>query len=185
MRIITGTLKGRRLTVPANTDVRPTSDRAKESIFSVIEVRKHITKSDVLDLFAGSGNLGFEAVSRGAGRIVFVEASKNAVDHIKKTAEQFRVDDRMHVICATAEHYLQGAATPFDVIFADPPYEYERLTELPDIILNNNWLKPHGWLILEHDKRHTFSDHPHCVFTKPYGRTIVTIFTNEPAPAAE
>lgn len=183
MRIITGTLKGRKLTVPDNTDIRPTSDRAKESLFSVIEVRKHLAGSEVLDLFAGSGNLGFEAISRGAGHVVFVESSRIAVSHIEKTAALFQVADKMHGVCTTVESYLQGAARPFDFIFADPPYDFDRLTDLPEIILSENWLKSDGWFILEHDKRHFFGEHPHCVFSKPYGRTIVTIFSKGPGPA--
>ncbi len=182
MRIITGTLKGRRFSAPANTDIRPTSDRAKESMFSVIEVRKYLEDTDVLDLFAGSGNLGFEAISRGAGRVRFVEANANAVDHIEKQAKTFGVESQVTGICSTVESWLRGAPQGFDLVFADPPYDYELLTELPEIIIHNGWLKEDGWFILEHDKYHFFGDHPHCVFSKPYGRTIVTIFTKEPAP---
>ncbi len=185
MRIITGTLKGRKLTTPAGADIRPTSDRAKESIFSIIDVRKHISGSIVLDLFAGSGNLGFEAISRGADQVVYVESSRVAVDHIDKTAREFRVDGKMYGICILVEQYLKGPARPFDLVFADPPYEYEHLTVLPDIILQNNWLKEDGWLILEHDKRHSFVTHPHCVYARPYGRTIVTIFSRTPAPDSD
>lgn len=182
MRIITGTLKGRRISVPPKVTVRPTSDRTKESMFSVIDVRKHITGSHILDLFAGSGNLGFEAISRGAERVIAVESSQKAVEHIDETARHFRVEDRMQSICTTVEAYLRGSSRPFDLVFADPPYDYEALEDLPGIIIEDGWLKEDGWFILEHDKRVFFSEHPHCVFSKPYGRTIVTIFTKKPAP---
>lgn len=182
MRIITGTLKGRRISVPPKVHVRPTSDRTKESMFSVIDVRKHITGSHILDLFAGSGNLGFEAISRGAERVIAVESSQKAVEHIDETAIQFKVEDRMQSICTTVEAYLRGPSRPFDLVFADPPYDYEVLEGLPGIIIEYGWLKEDGWFILEHDKRVFFSEHPHCVFSKPYGRTIVTIFTKNPAP---
>ncbi len=185
MRIITGTLKGRKITVPAHVDMRPTSDRAKESIFSVIEVRKHIAGSAILDLFAGSGNLGFEAISRGASMAIFVESSSAASDHIEKTARQFGVEKQARVICSSVESFLAGPPSPFDIVFADPPYEYPEMTQLPDIILHEGWLKRDGWFILEHDKRHHFGDHPHCVFAKPYGRTIVTIFRTEQSMEAE
>lgn len=187
MRIITGTLKGRRISVPRNVRMRPTSDRTKESIFAVIDVRKHIADAHVLDLFSGSGNLGFEAVSRGASKVLYVESSRNAVDHIHKNAEAFGVSDKMQGICAAAEHFLRGPSQPFDLVFADPPYEFEALTELPDVILEGGWLADDGWFILEHDKRHSFAGHTNCVFSKPYGRTIVSIFTrqvpDERAPA--
>ncbi len=176
MRIITGTLKGRKITVPPNVDMRPTSDRAKESIFSMIEVRRYLTGSAILDLFAGSGNLGFEAISRGAERVLFVEQSSQAIDHIQKTAGQFGVERKVQTVCSTAETFLSGPPHPFDIIFADPPYDYPEMTRLPETILQDGWLKPDGWFILEHDKRHHFGEHPNCVFTKPYGRTIATIF---------
>ena len=183
MRIITGTLKGRRISVPPGaTTVRPTSDRIKESIFSVIDVRKHISGSRVLDLFAGSGNLGFEAVSRGAEHVIYVESSREAVDHIDATANMFGVADKMHGICTTVEQYLHETPQPFDLVFSDPPYDYEGLESMPDTILENGWLKDDGWLILEHDKSHRFGEHPNCVFSKPYGRTIVTIFARHPVP---
>jgi 16S rRNA (guanine966-N2)-methyltransferase len=182
MRIITGTLKGRKVTVPPHVDMRPTSDRAKESIFSMIEVRKHLAGCTVLDLFAGSGSLGFEAISRGAASVLFVEQSAVAVDHIAKTARQFGVDKQVQAVCATAESFLGGHPRPFDLVFADPPYDYPEMVRLPEIILGEGWLKPDGWFILEHDKRHHFGDHPGCVFTKPYGRTIATIFRMDATP---
>ncbi len=176
MRIITGTLKGRKITVPPHVDMRPTSDRAKESIFSIIEVRKHISGSAVLDLFAGSGSLGFEAISRGAASVLFVEQSASAVDHIAKTARQFGVEKQAQSICTPVESFLSAHPRPFDLIFADPPYDYPQMTNLPEILLGGGWLKSDGWFILEHDKRHHFGEYPDCVFTKPYGRTIVSIF---------
>ncbi len=176
MRIITGTLKGRKITIPAHIDMRPTSDRAKESIFSMIEVRKHIAGCTVLDLFAGTGNLGFEAISRGAQSVLFVEYASAAVDHIEKTAQQFGVQKQIQAARSSVEAFLSGHPRPFDIVFADPPYDYPEMTRLPEIILKEGWLRPDGWFILEHDKRHHFGEHPECVFTKPYGRTIVSIF---------
>ncbi len=178
MRIITGFLKGRKITTPANVEMRPTSDRAKESIFSIIEVRKHLEGSDILDLFAGSGNLGFEAISRGAGNVIFVEISADALSHIEKTARQFGVEKQIYTICSPVDSFLLGTPRPFDIVFADPPYDYAELPGLPDIVLNDGWLCEDGWFILEHDKRHHFGERPDCVFTKPYGRTIVSIFKN-------
>lgn len=179
MRIITGFLKGRKITTPPGADMRPTSDRAKESIFSIIEVRKHLAGSDILDLFAGSGNLGFEAISRGAAKAIFVEASADATAHIEKTARQLGIEKQVFTICAPVDSYLRGDSRPFDIVFADPPYDYEYLPGLPDLVLKDGWLKEDGWFILEHDKRHHFGDRPDCVFTKPYGRTIVSIFKND------
>ncbi|MDG5766835.1 16S rRNA (guanine(966)-N(2))-methyltransferase RsmD [Balneolales bacterium ANBcel1] len=180
MRIITGTLKGRRFAAPKNVEIRPTSDRTKESMFAVIEVRKHIAGSDVLDLFAGTGNLGFEAISRGAERVCAVEASPKAVENLEKQASRFGIDKKVQSVCSTVEAWLRNPGQPYDLVFADPPYDYAHMVDLPEIIIHNGWLKEDGWFLLEHDKRHNFVDHPHCAFSKPYGRTIVTIFTRDP-----
>ena len=177
MRIITGTLKGRKIAVPADTLIRPTADRTKESIFNIIEVRKHLLDCSVLDLFAGSGNLGFEALSRGAGKVMFVDSASEAVQSITKTAKNFGIESKIHIVCLDVMRYIQGPGVAHDIVFADPPYDYEFMGNLPDVILQNGWLKEDGWFVLEHDKRILFENHPHCVFSKPYGRTIVTIFT--------
>lgn len=179
MRIITGTLKGRRLSVPKNVELRPTTDRVKESMFAIIEARKGFAGLHILDLFAGSGNLTFESISRGAQRIVAVEQSPIAVQHINKTAKSLQIDTKIHVLAANVEHYLDGVPQTFDLVFADPPYTYPYIPHLIEQVLSN-WLKDAGWLVLEHDLRHQFEEHPHCVFSKAYGRTIVTIFTKLP-----
>lgn len=180
MRIITGTLKGRQINIPKTLDVRPTTDRTKESMFSVIEAHKYIDGARVLDLFAGSGNLGFEAISRGAQSVLFVDSERNNLKNIEKTAAGFEVADRVRTHCATAEEFVEGRATPYDFIFCDPPYDYPMMDELVGHILQGGWLSDGGWFLLEHDKRHHFEEHPHCFFSRAYGRTIVAIFQKHP-----
>jgi 16S rRNA (guanine966-N2)-methyltransferase len=175
MRIITGTLKGRRLTVPNSGVIRPTSDFTKGGIFNMIEARKGIEGERIIDLFAGTGNLGFEAVSRGAVSVISVEMDRGATKAIERTAEQFGVADKVTVICSTVESFLSRRAVPCNIVFADPPYDYPDMLGLVERVLSA-WLEPDGWLILEHDVRHIFTDHPKCVFAKPYGKTIVSIF---------
>ena len=177
MRIITGHLKGRKIHVPENTQIRPTSDRTKESIFNIIENRKELKNATVLDLFGGTGNLGFEALSRGVESVTFVEIDPAAVTGITKTAEKFGVERRIRTIQADVNLYLAGKANAYDIVFADPPYDFVLIPELPAILLKNGWLKEDGWFVLEHDARHSFSDHSRCAFSKAYGRTIVSIFT--------
>lgn len=176
MRIITGKLKGRKLEVPGADVVRPTSDRTKESMFNVIEIHKGFGGMDVLDLFAGSGNLGFEAISRGATRVLFVDSDRKSIEYIEKMARQFDVAAQVATRLIPVETHIGYSAKPCDIIFADPPYDYPDMPGMADVILNNGWLKPEGWFILEHDVRHDFKGHPHCFFSRPYGRTIVTIF---------
>lgn len=176
MRIITGKLKGRIIPIPKTDELRPTSDRTKEGIFSIIDSRTYLDNSSVLDLFAGSGNLGFEAISRGAKKCTFVDSISEHIAHIEKIAEKFGVKNQIHTRVLPVETFLEKSVTQFDFIFADPPYHYYKMAEMIEIVLNNGWLSDDGWFILEHDKRHHFSEHPKCVFSKPYGRTIVSIF---------
>lgn len=176
MRIITGTLKGRRLKSPTTDETRPTSDRTKEGMFNVIDARRYFDDLEVLDLFGGSGNLGFEAISRGAAHVTFVDASRASIKIIEENAAHLGVTDQIKVICSQVDSFLSRFARPYDLVFADPPYDYPEMEKLIDVVLTTGWLAEGGWFLLEHDKRHNFTDHPNCVFSKPYGRTIVSIF---------
>lgn len=180
MRIITGKLKGRRINIPDGLDVRPTTDRAKESIFNLIEARYYLDGTAILDLFAGSGNLGFEALSRGAKTVTAVEHDPQSTKLIEKTAEEFGVEDQMRVVCTDVQHFLGGIATPYHFIFCDPPYDYPFLDELIELVFTKNWLTEEGWFMLEHDKYKNFSDHPLWSDSRAYGRTIVSIFHKQP-----
>lgn len=177
MRIITGKFKGRTLTIPKTDKVRPTSDRTKEGIFSVIAARRYFDNLRILDLFAGSGNLGIEAISRGASHCTFVDDEPMHISHIQKTISSFGIEKSVQTLVMDTEDFLEKNSSRFDLIFADPPYDYYAMQELPDIILQKDILADDGWLILEHDKHNEFDDHPHCVFSKAYGRTIASIFT--------
>ncbi|MEX2456082.1 MAG: 16S rRNA (guanine(966)-N(2))-methyltransferase RsmD [Balneolaceae bacterium] len=176
MRIITGKLKGRNVPIPKTDLLRPTSDRTKESLFSVIAARRYLDQTVVLDLFAGSGNLGFEAISRGAKHATFVDSESAHLEHITKLATTFEVDDQILTVQSDVEDYLERSHASFDFIFADPPYDYYNMEGLIHSIMDNDWLNTDGWFILEHDKRHDFSKLEKCVFSKAYGRTIVSIF---------
>lgn len=177
MRIITGKLKGRSLSVPKTDKVRPTSDRTKEGIFSVISARRYFDNLRVLDLFAGSGNLGIEAISRGAVHCTFVDSEPEHIRHIQKTASSFGIEKSIETLVMDTEDFLEKNSSRYDLIFADAPYDYYAMQELPDMVLQRNILTEEGWLILEHDKHNNFKEHAKCVFSKAYGRTIVSIFT--------
>ena len=176
MRIITGTLKGRKLKAPSSGEVRPTSDRTKEGMFSVIAARRYFDDLDVLDLFGGSGNLGFEAISRGARHATFVDSNRASIKIIEETALLFGVSEQIRAINSGVDSFLGKFSRPYDLIFADPPYDYPTMNEIIERVLSDGWLAVDGWFLLEHDKRHNFSEHPNCAFSKPYGRTIVSIF---------
>lgn len=179
MRIITGLLKGRRIHIPNTLNVRPTTDRTKEGLFSILDARKYIRGANVLDLFGGSGNLGLEALSRGAKKVLFVDSDRRNIKHIESTAREFEIADQVRTVPSKVERFLDGMPLPYDIIFADPPYHYSWMEEMVETILSDGWLAENGWLILEHDKHHDFSDHPHCAYVKEYGRTHISIFLAE------
>lgn len=176
MRIITGTLKGRKIPAPNTELLRPTSDRTKEGIFSTIAARRYFDFTRVLDLFAGSGNLGFEAISRGSAHVSFIDREPEHIHHIEKLAELLGVKDKISTRIIAAEEYLENPDQTFDFIFADPPYDYFYMEEMINLIMERNVLADDGLFILEHDKRHDFSSHDKNVSVKQYGRTIASIF---------
>jgi 16S rRNA (guanine(966)-N(2))-methyltransferase RsmD len=180
MRIITGLLKGRIINIPKRLDVRPTTDRVKEGLFSVIESRRFIQNCTVLDLFAGSGNLGFEALSRGARNVLFVDHDRLNIEHINKTAQEFEMENQVSTALIDTEHYLKGPAVGFDLIFSDPPYPYQMVEEIVEAIISKGWLKDSGWLIFEHNKHHSFSEHPNFLFEKKYGRSFISFLQGQP-----
>lgn len=179
MRIITGLLKGRRIDIPKKLDIRPTTDRVKEGMFSVIASHQYIQHSTVLDLFAGSGNLGFEALSRGARTVRFVDHSRKNVTYIEKTAEKFEMSDQIRTVTLDVTHFLEGPAAPADIILCDPPYKNKILDDVIEAVLEGGWLQPEGWLVAEHNKYYDFTDRPSCFKVKKYGRTFVSFFTNK------
>lgn len=180
MRIITGRFKGRSIPVPDTGDLRPTADRTKESLFSVLDARRYLEGSRVLDLFAGSGNLGFEAISRGVETVQFADRHPEHIRTIRQTARKFGIEDQISTREIEIEALLKEPSTPHDIVFADPPYEFPWMEELVDRILTDGWLAREGWLVLEHDKRHTFSEHPDCFYSRAYGRTWVSMFERTP-----
>jgi 16S rRNA (guanine(966)-N(2))-methyltransferase RsmD len=121
MRVIAGEAKGRRLTGIRSASIRPTSDRVREALFSVLG--DAVPEARVLDLYAGSGALGIEALSRGAARAVFVDSDREAVDAIRANLALTRMDDRATVVRSPVGSFLAaGRHGPFDLVFLDPPY---------------------------------------------------------------
>ena len=175
MRIIAGRLRRRVLRAPRGTLTRPTSDRTRESIFNLIMNRLNLDGAAVLDLFAGTGALGLEAISRGAAAVTFVEKQTNVLKFARLNADDLDVAGQSWVLRADAVAYLERYHGPlFDVIFADPPYDLEALPDLPDLAVPH--LNPGGLFVLEHDARLAFDGHPHLDTSRPYGRTVVSVF---------
>ena len=149
MRIITGRARGIQLVTLEGDMTRPTSERAKMAIFSSLQFE--LEGRRVLDLFAGSGQMGLEAVSRGADHAVLVDQSKDAVKIIQKNAEKTRLAEDCTVICSDFSEFLRQrrGKEPFDIIFIDPPYAMRACKAAVEALLENRLLKPHSILVLE------------------------------------
>lgn len=150
MRITGGTGRGRRLKVPAGPRVRPTSDKVKQALFNIIGGR--IEGSTFLDLFAGAGGIGIEALSRGADQVAFVDDSNESLKIIRSNVEQAGFAGRAQIVFARAESFLRKPTGPYDIIFLDPPYAMQ-LESLLELIANSGIVKPGGDVIAEHFKK--------------------------------
>ena len=183
MRVIAGLYKGRTLTTVNDHTVRPATDRVKQTIFDMLTTRLPFDGSTVLDLFAGSGSLGIEALSRGAAHVTFVELSATASECIERNLQMLRCEEMADVFEMDALQFVRKSRTPFDLIFADPPYVFESTTDLPLEILSRNLLTPGGYLIIEHARDVRFA--PSALFRngpqKRFGRTVVSFFQTAPA----
>ena len=154
MRIIAGKFKSRTLLAPSGIETRPTTDRARESLFNVLNNLLDLNGIRVLDLFAGSGALGFEALSRGASHATMVEKDRKAVEAIHKNVSAFGVASETSVLKLDVFAKLSSIDGPFDLILADAPYaEMRSLAELPQDILALNLLDPEGILVIEHSSK--------------------------------
>ncbi len=164
LQIMGGEWSGQKLHVPRGAKLRPSAGRVKAAIFSILESIQmkrggsgEFTGLRCLDLFAGVGGLGFEALSRGAEFCAFVEKDRQHAGAIKKNAAELRCEDRVQIFTATVESVAWRSAGPFDLVFFDPPYEREDEAKLLALLLDPLVLKPNAIVIFEHDPRHSVS----------------------------
>jgi 16S rRNA (guanine966-N2)-methyltransferase len=150
VRIIAGTFRSRTLVAPKGTATRPTMDRAREALFNVLTNLTDIGGAWILDLYAGSGALAFEALSRGAARATLVDRDKKAIEAIKTNARALGVEDSVSIHQQDLHAFLErrGDET-FNLIFADPPYEEKQLAKLEGLIFDGGWLANRGHCIIE------------------------------------
>ncbi|MBP3582536.1 MAG: 16S rRNA (guanine(966)-N(2))-methyltransferase RsmD [Clostridia bacterium] len=149
MRIITGTAKGKRLATLEGEATRPTSERIKGAIFSSIQFE--LDSRVVLDLFAGSGQMGLEALSRGAERATFIDASREAMEIVKKNSRDTGFFERSHFLVADYRNYIRKASgrEKFDLVFIDPPYSMERCAECARLLVKSELIIPGALVVLE------------------------------------
>ena len=191
MRIISGKFRSRRIEFPplknAEALTRPTTDMARESLFNMLQnwlpIDEEGSTQRVLDLFAGTGAVGLEFLSRGAAWVDFVDASAVCIQSIRRHAQLFEVEQQCGFFRSDALAFLRtqaAAALRYDYIFIDPPYAMPRLSDLPALVLSLNLLREGtGILILEHDDRYSFSSDslPQFVETRHYGKSCFSFFT--------
>jgi len=175
MRIISGIYGGRRLSPPKNITARPTTDFAKESLFNLLNNRMDFEGIDMLDLFAGTGGIGIECVSRGAREVTAVEIAHVQQNWIISCCRQLGIRN-LSVIRGDVFKFLSACRVKYDLVFADPPYALEALPTLPDVILERNILKENGWLVIEHGKDTDFTSHPRHYETRTYGSVHFSFF---------
>ena len=188
MRVISGTIKGRRLQTVSGCAVRPTSDRVKESMFNILADRCRDAK--VLDLYAGSGALGIEAISRGAGSVVFIDSSKHALTVLRQNLKHCNIEKQARVIRHNIErnlNCLEESGLSFDMIFMDPPYRRNLVAKTLRHLMRCDVLANHGIIIAEHEPRCPIDLSGICltlIDTRRYGSTQLSFFTESHGIAA-
>jgi len=175
MRIVSGKYKSRRFDVPKSFKSRPTTDFAKENIFNVIANIIDLEDATALDLFAGTGSISFELVSRECKEVVSVEKDSAHYNFIKKVKAELKADNLI-TIRMDAFKYIETSKLEFDFIFADPPYALTNLKDIPNLILSKGLLKPGGIFVMEHPKEYDFSALPYFSQRRVYGAVNFSIF---------
>jgi len=180
MRIITGKYKGRHFDIPRTFKARPTTDFAKENIFNVLNQYVDFEDAVALDLFAGTGSITLELLSRGCQQVISVELDRDhhrfITDCLKKLQSSAEGAEGALPIRGDVFRFLKSCRQQFDFIFADPPYALAELPNIPDLIFEKALLKDDGIFVLEHGKDHDFTNHPHYVEHRAYGSVNFTLF---------
>lgn len=185
MRIITGTAKGRKIKAPEGLNTRPTSDRVKESLFNILNNKVNINGAKVLDLFAGTGNLGLEALSRGALNCIFVEHDKKTYNILNENIKTLGFNDIAKVYNQDSFaflDFLNKLKQKFDIIFLDPPYGKGFIEKAIALIISYDLIEKGGIIIGEYDEGdempYNIRDFE-IIRTEKYGRTKISFWTKE------
>jgi 16S rRNA (guanine966-N2)-methyltransferase len=179
MRIISGDLKGRRISPPAKMPyTRPTTDIAREGLFNVLQNNLDFEELKTLDLFGGTGSISYELASRGVRDLTIVEKDAQMYSFIKKTSESLGLKN-FKVVKSDVFRFMEQCTEKFDLIFAGPPYALESIDDLPRLVFARELLKEDGWFILEHTPRNDYESFPFFRSARNYGTTVFSIFVNE------
>ncbi len=177
MRIIGGKYKGKRFNPPSNFKARPTTDFAKEALFNILANNYNFENIDVLDLFSGTGSISYEFCSHGCKSLIAVEKTKTSAYYIKRKLEELGFS-QAKIIHADVFKYLRNCTFKFDVVFADPPFDFSEteFMEIYNLVFENNILSDTSFLIIEHSANIDFSTLKHFVEKKTYGKVNFSFF---------
>ena len=174
MRIIGGKYKGKKIIAPKNLPVRPTTDFAKESLFNILNNRIDFEDCKLLELFAGTGNIGHEFASRGCEEITSLDVNFQCIQFIKRMNKELQFNNR--VIRSDAIRFLNQCKEQYTFVFADPPYRMEGIINIPNLVFEKELLKPDGILVVEHEKKLDFSEHLNFQENRQYGHVNFSFF---------
>ncbi|MBP5770456.1 MAG: RsmD family RNA methyltransferase [Bacteroidaceae bacterium] len=187
MRVIAGKYRGRHFDIPRTFKARPTTDFAKENLFNVL--RSYVDFEDeaprALDLFAGTGSITLELLSRGCSHVTAVELDSQHINLIRHFVQTLKADTAVTLLRADVLRFLRKAPGSYDFIFADPPYDLPELEQIPDLIfaetqqddgVGHSLLTAGGLFVLEHGKKQDFSSHPHFIDHRSYGSVNFSLF---------
>jgi len=177
MRIISGKHKGRRIVAPKKLPIRPTTDLAKESLFNILNNYYDFDQIKVLDLFTGSGNISYEFASRGTKDITSVDLDLGCINFIQQVSH--KLDLTIKSIKTNVFSFLEKSRTQYDIIFADPPYEFnqEQLEQITKSVFKNKLLSERGMLVIEHSTDINLELVEHFWYKRKYGGSVFSFFT--------
>jgi 16S rRNA (guanine(966)-N(2))-methyltransferase RsmD len=177
MRIIAGNFRGRSLESVRDLSVRPTTDRAKQTIFDILTNRIDFDGLEVLDLFAGSGSLGLEAISRGAKSVTFIDKSMKSLTVLEKNVAALKCEAQCSVYQADVFWYLKNMKRTYNLVFADPPYKLENIGVLPNAIYDSGIVQNGSYVVMEHSRESVIEldERKYNILKKPFGQTTVLI----------
>jgi 16S rRNA (guanine966-N2)-methyltransferase len=177
MRIVAGTLKGRRINPPKKLPVRPTTDRAKEALFNILVHQYHFERCNVLDLYSGTGSISYEFGSRGVASIIAVDQHQGCIRFISQTATALSLP--ITAVKMPVFLFLERNSNSFDFIFADPPYALGLATykTMINSIFEKKALSDEGLLIVEHHEQIDLSNNAHFSHARSYGGCVFSFFT--------
>ncbi len=175
MRIIVGKYRSRKINPPANLPVRPTTDRARESLFNILNNLLEFQRVIALDIFSGTGTISFELISRGCIDVTAVDQNRSCVEWIRSAAQSFQME-HLQVRQADSFRFLKQDSRKYDFIFADPPYRMPHIPDICRLVFENNLLNNDGWLVVEHPLETDLSGQPFFHSHRKYGKVNFSFF---------